>query len=416
MRNSGSLVLLYFFMLATLTFGQHGHRKVDPLHSVFGNPTQPVWKYQLAYSRIGGQNIPSYNLFRENQRGKTFYLSVSDNGLEYTQSYRVTQVTGAVILFPLNNDDRYQLDIGGTHDDIKEVDKSNNTYFSRFTYRPSRKMWFRLGYEAFDGYEAGHGSEPYVETTQNSQYLAGKYNLGTLTPVVLAGTGDTDETNSKIFGAGCFAVGPKNTFIFAGEIQSSESEENVRTIALGRWASFRPDNLPSGLFIWKHKSNYDFQLGALFLGKRNQFVRPAALGMVTGMYISSAALRANSRLRQRKLSPVHDSYQSADYSIYYVHLNQVIFDGSNNVGFTALQFYKHSREFEFSAFSQPALGIFYTQETSPVFNPNSFQFDDEQEQYISYQLSMLLMGKFSAEVLHVPDLEEYTFALSYIFK
>ncbi len=88
-----------------------------------------------------------------------------------------------------------------------------------------------------------------------------------------------------------------------GNIKSNDESENVSTFAIGRWAPFRPDGLPSGIFVWKHKDNYDFQLGGIFFGRRNRFVRPAAVGMLTGMFIgdsvtSSVFGQLRSRLKQ----------------------------------------------------------------------------------------------------------------------
>jgi len=141
-----------------------------------------------------------------------------------------------------------------------------------------------------------------------------------------------ENTNNRLCD-GILLDGPFETYIFG-----TDEAEDTRTLAIGRWAPFRPDGLPSGFFIWKHRFDYDFQLGGIFFGRRNRFVRPAAVGMLTGMFVSSVTLRVNSQLRRRKLRMITDDYENSDFSFYYVHLNQKI-TPTSNVGFSVFQFF-----------------------------------------------------------------------------
>jgi hypothetical protein len=176
-----------------------------------------------------------------------------------------------------------------------------------------------------------------------------------------------------------------------------------------------PDGFPSGFFVWKHKSDYDFQLGGIFFGRRNRFVQPAAVGMVTGMFISSITLRVNSLLRQRKLMMISDDYENSDYSLYYVHLNQEI-TPTSNVGFTVLQFFKFFTDTEFWIFNDPVVGVFYNEETNPIFDSNTFSLVDKKENYFSYQIGTKIFENFLIEAIHSPIKHELTFAIAYLLK
>ncbi|MDP2366333.1 MAG: hypothetical protein Q8M94_21480, partial [Ignavibacteria bacterium] len=177
----------------------------------------------------------------------------------------------------------------------------------------------------------------------------------------------------------------------------------------------RPDGFPSGFFVWKHQSDYDFQLGGIFFGRRNRFVQPAAVGMLTGMFISSITLRVNTQLRQRQLMMITDDYENSDYSLFYVHLNQEI-TPTSNVGFTVLQFFKLFTDTEFWIFNDPVVGVFYTEETNPTFDRKTFSLVDKKENYFSYQIGTKIFKIFLIEAIHSPAKYELTFALSYFLK
>ncbi len=104
--------------------------------------------------------------------------------------------------------------------------------------------------------------------------------------------------------------------MFGGLLRGGQAAETVRTIALGRWAPFRPDGLASLFYIWKHRKHYDFHLAGLFYGRHNLFVRPAALGMTQGIFLSNLGLHENSRLRRRQLMTITDENRNADLSIF----------------------------------------------------------------------------------------------------
>jgi len=398
----------------SLTHNNNAHQNnLDPRYSVFGPPRSAQWKFQLSYTNSNNRGASSFNFYRKDQRDKTIFFSILNNGLDNTYQYRVQQIMGGIILFPFNDDDRYQFDIGGTFDKIKDTTLNNIAFFSRFTYRPNRELWMRVGFEYYDGYDLGQGNIPYVNSALNSYYLAAKYKIGFLSPVGVIGGGKADANINNRFGGGILLEGPLETYAFGGYIKSSDEFENTRTLAIGRWAPFRPDGLPSGFFVWKHRSDYDFQLGGIFFGRRNRFVQPAAVGMITGMFISSITLRVNSLLRQRKLMMIQEDYENSDYSLYYVHLNQEI-TPTNNVGFTVLQFFKLFSDIGFWIFNDPVVGVFYTEETNPIFDSKTFSLVDKKENYFSYQIGTKIFRNFLIEVIHVPARQDLTFALAYI--
>ena len=400
----------------SLTHNNSTHQNnVDSRYSVFGPPQPAHWKFQLSYMNSDNEGASSFNFYRKDQRDKTIFFSILNNALDNTKQYRIQQISGGIILFPFNDDDRYQFDVGGTFDKIKDTTLNNSTIFSRFTYRPNRELWMRVGFEYYDGYELGHGSNPYITSILNSYYLAAKYKIGFFSPVAVVGGGHADEINNNRFGGGALLEGPFETYLFGGYIKSTDESENTRTLAIGRWAPFRPDGFPSGFFIWKHKSDYDFQLGGIFFGRRNRFVQPAAVGMISGMFVSSITLRVNSQLRQRKLMMISDDYENSDYSFYYVHLNQKI-TSTSNVGFTALQFFKLFTDTKFWIFNDPAVGVFYNEETNPIFDSNTFALVDKKENYFSYQIGTKIFEDFIIEAIHSPTKQELTFAISYLLK
>lgn len=395
----------------------NSHQKnVDPRYSVFGLPAPVQWKFQTSFMNTDHENVSAFNLYKKNQRDKTIFLSIINNGLDNTSQYRVRQISGGAVLFPFNDDDRYQFELGGTFDDINNTSLYNSTLLSRFTYRPTAELWLRIGYEYHDGYQLGQGRNPYVSSNLNSYYLSAKYKIGFFSPIGVIGGGKVDEKTNNQFGGGAFITGPWNIYAFGGYIKSTDDIENVRTLAIGRWTPFQPDGLPSGFIIWKHKSDYDFQLGGLFFGKRNLFIQPAATGMTTGMFISSVTLKVNSQLRQRKLLAISEDYENFDHSFFYVHLNQKINNNSNNVGFSAFQFYKLFSDIKFSIFSDPVIGLFFTEEINPIFDINTFSLIDRKEKYISYQVGFKIFESFLMEAIHYPSRDDFTIALSYLLK
>lgn len=400
----------------SLSRNNNSHQNnVEPRYSVFGPPQPAYWKFQLSHMNSDNEGATSFNFYRKDQRDKTIFFSVLNNGLDNTYQYRVQQISGGIILFPVNDDDRYQFDVGGTFDKIKETTFNNATFFSRFTYRPNRELWMRVGYEYYNGHQLGHGSNLYENSTLNSYYFAAKYKMGFFSPVVVISRGIVVGNIYNRFGGGVFLNGPFETYAFGGYIKSTDEFEDTRTLAIGRWAPFRPDGLPSGFFIWKHKSDYDFQLGGVFFGRRNRFVQPAAVGMLTGMFVSSITLRVNSLLRQRKLMMITDDYENSDYSFFYVHLNQEI-TPTSNVGFTVLQFFKLFADKEFWIFNDPVVGIFYSEETNPIFDSKTFSLVDKKENYFSYQIGTKMTESFLIEIIHSPTKHEFTFAISYLLK
>ncbi|MCX6175735.1 MAG: hypothetical protein NTZ27_13365 [Ignavibacteriales bacterium] len=422
MKSSYLLLLLSFFSLITISIAQDEHSRTntseDLSHSVFGPPQPAVWEFQLSYMNEGTNNISSFNFYKKDQRNKTLFFKISDNGLNNRNEFRVQELTGGAVLFPINDDDRYQLDIGGTYDKMKDTSLYGKAFYSRVTLRPQPNLWFRIGAEYFDGSTAGHNTL-YRNTVLNSFYFVGKVNVNKFSLVGLLGKGKIDDVQNTRFGFAGILEGPFNTFILGGYIKSDEPKENVRTLAIGRWAPFRPDGLPSTVFIWKHRDNYDFQLGGIFWGGNNLFVRPAAIGMSQGMFISSAALRENSELRQGQLMSITDDYRNSDFTLFYIYLDQGIemIPGSiNHVGFRAIQLFKIFSEVKFSIFSKPVIGLFYNEETEPEFNAMFHKFIDKQSTFWSFQAGITFYDSFILNIINTPSRGEWTLALSFLMK
>lgn len=362
------------------------------------------------------ENISSFNFYRKDQRNKTLFFKVSDNGLNNRNEFRVKELTGGAGPFPINDDDRYQLDLGGTYDRMNDTSLYGKALYSRMTYRPQPNLWFRVGGEYLDGFTSGHPA-PYRNTILNAYYFAGKVSFDRFAITTLLGRGRIDDVVNTRVGFAGSVEGPFNTFFLAGYIKSDEPKENVRTLALGRWAPFRPDQLPSSVLIWKHRDNYDFVLGGLLWGKTNLLVKPAVIGMSQGMFISSAALRENSELRQGQLMSITDDYRYADITIFYVLMNQGIemMPGNiSHVGFKAVQMFKIFDEVGVGPLSKPVVGVFYNDETEPAFNSAKRRFEDENSTFWSYQAGVTVTNMFILNFIHVPEKSEWTVAFSYI--
>lgn len=392
-------------------------KEEDLRHSVFGPPRPSIWEFQLSYKTEGIENVSSFDFYRKDQRNKTLFFKMANNSLNNRNEFRVQELTGGAILFPINDDDRYQLDIGGTYEKLTDTLLNGKAFYSRATLRSVPGFWFRVGVEYFDGYTVGHNS-PYRNTIVNSNYFVAKYTLDRFSIIGLVGSGKIDDALNTRFGGAGLIEGPYNTFLLGGYIKSDEPKENVRTIAIGRSAPFRADGLPSTIFIWKHRDNYDFQLGGLFWGGNNLFVHPAAIGMSQGIFISSAALRENSELRQGQLMSITDDYRNSDVTLFYVYLSQGIEMIPNNIshiGFRAIQLYKLFNEVKVSVFSKPVIGLFYNEDIEPEFDPLSHKFTDKRNTYFSYQAGMTFYDIIILNVVHIPEKSDWTVALSYIY-
>ncbi len=418
MKKHWFYTLLFLASLLSSLMAQEIHTslrpKTDPRHAVFGSPIPAEWEFQLSTLKDDGESVASFNFYRKDQRNKTLFLRVMNNGLNNRSEFRVRQLTGGAVLFPYKDDDRFQVDLGGTYDALNDTNLIDKIFFSRVTFRPKPYLWFRVGYEFFDGYVPGHPAI-YQNYNLNSGYFVGKIDIGNLSLSGLVGNGKVEEDNFSRYGFGAMLTGPLNTYFFGGYIAASLTEENTRTLGFGRWAPFRPDGLPACFFIWKHKENYDFNLGGVLWGKKNIFVRPAALGMTQGIFISSAALRENADLRRGQLMTITDEYRNADLSVFYVYLNKGIEMSPgkiSHVGFRAVQLFYIFSRLKF----RPVAGVFYNEETEPSFNPISHSFFDSTTNYWSYQFGVTLFDKFILNSICTPEKAEWIVALSYLYR
>jgi hypothetical protein len=421
MKITSFLLPLLSLLLISGSFCQDEHssrnKGEDLRHSVFGPPRPAMWEFQFSYMTEGIENVSSFNFYKKDQRNKTLFFKIANNGLNNRNEFRVQELTGGAVLFPINDDDRYQLDIGGTYEKSQDTVLNGKAFYSRATLRSIPHLWLRVGVEYFDGFTAGNRT-PYRNTIVNSNYFVGKVTVDRFSLVGIIGTGKIDDALNTRFGGAGIIDGPFNTFLLGGYIKSNESKENVWTGAIGRSAPFRPDGLPSTIFIWKHRDNYDFQLGGLFWGGNNLFVHTAAIGMSQGIFISSAALRENSELRRGQLMSITDDYRNSDVTVFYVYLNQgiEIMPGDiNHIGFRAIQLYKIFSKVKVSVFSKPVIGLFYNEETEPVFNTLSHRFTDRQKTYFSYQAGMTFYDDFILNVIHTPEKSDWIVAFSYLY-
>lgn len=69
----------------------HQHNE-DPRYSVFGPPQPAYWKFQLSHMYSDNEGTFSFNFYRKDQRDRTIFFSIVNNGFENTNQYRVQQI------------------------------------------------------------------------------------------------------------------------------------------------------------------------------------------------------------------------------------------------------------------------------------------------------------------------------------
>jgi hypothetical protein len=62
------------------------------------------------------------------------------------------------------------------------------------------------------------------------------------------------------------------------------------------------------------------------------------------------------------------------------------------------------------------VGIFYNEETNPVFDSKTYSLVDKKENYLSYQIGFRIMNSFLLEAIHSPENEGFTIAFSYLIR
>jgi len=381
-----------------------------------GEDSFPSSETQVSIIQDDGEAISSINYYQMNNFNKTLFFRLMDNGWNNRNEFRVTQLTGGGVWFPLKNKKMFQLQIGGTVDAIKDSLKTNLTFMSRATYRPKKGYWFRVGFESFNGHTLNEVRMMEKEQTQ-SLYTAGKLDMYKFGIIGIAGTRQDRSNSGSFSGAGAMIGGPFNTFAFIGKIRGIEFEQDINTTVVGRWASWEADGVPSGIFVQRDKKNYTFQIGGLFFGKKNLFIRPAVLGMTHGIFIGSIALRENAELRQKQLMSITDDHRYANVSLLYVALDQKISITPfqlNTVGFRTARAITQWIDFEFHPVSTPTIGIYFTEETTPVFNPITFSFDDVKVTYTSFHIGATFANRFILGLVHSPEQKEWTAAVSFV--
>ncbi|MBI4947094.1 MAG: hypothetical protein HY840_11915 [Bacteroidetes bacterium] len=434
MKTKQHLFTVLIFLISVPLFAQdgnakpdstkqapHGHGNADPKHSVYGPPMPAKWKFQLAYDYRQEEGTPAFNFYKKNQRDRTLFFTIRDNSYDNINQYRVQRIAAGAALFPIKNDDRFQFDLGGVLDKIIDSTLYNKTLYSRLTWRATKKLWLRAGFEYSDEYkyyENHLGVGVYTKSLLSSYYFSAKYKIGFFTPIAVVGNGTKDTTTNTRYGAGAMLNGPKGTFLFGGYIKSTDETEDTRTLAIGRSANFGPDAFPSSIYVWKHKNDYDFHLGALFFGKtRNRLVKPATDGMTNGMFISTITLRENSLLRQRQFLTITDDFENGEYSIFFIHMNVKIPMGPStvvNAGFSSLQFFKLFTNTKFWIFSEPVIGLFYNEETTPEFNLTTMKMGDKTERFFSFQVGSKIKNKFMFHIISEPTRSGIIGAVSYL--
>lgn len=385
-------------------------------YSLKGENGFPSTETQVSFVQDEGVSVSSINFYRMEDFNKTIFFRLMDNGWNNRNEFRVTQLTGGGVWSPFDNKRLLQIQLGSTVEKIKDSLETNLTFMSRATYRPKKGYWFRMGFESFNGHALNEFQLMDKEQTE-SFYGAGKLDMYKFGIIGLGGFRQDQSYSGSFIGGGAMMGGPLNTFTFYGKIKGATFEQDIQTFAFGRWASWEADGIPSGIFIQREKKNYKFQIGGLFIGRKNLFIRPAVLGMTHGMFIGSIALRENSELRQKQLMTITDDHRYANLTLMYVALDQkisIIPTQMNTVGFRTARAITQFIDFDFYSISSPTFGIYLTEETTPLFNPKTYSFEDAIDVFTSIQIGATISNRIILGLLHSPTRDEWTLAVSFI--
>jgi hypothetical protein len=409
LKAYGIITLLLCALFINPLFSQESQSP----YSVFGPPRPAEWEFQAATSQGNPdsfnesswyrKNFNGFSWYRKNQRQKTHFMSLyqMEDGADSQ-----LRLSAGTVLFPYNDDDRVQLELGGSVSN-SETRVSEIDFMTRLTLRPLPWLWVRAGYEGLDNGDSETRKLDH-RLDEQTQYFALKISSGSWQFTGAAGAQSEQESTARLLGGGVYKMIGQNYFVFAGRLLGFDADESVRTLAFGRWAPFRPDGKPSMVYIWKHKNNYDFQLGALFLGGSNLFVRPAALGMTQGVFLSNLGLTENSALRRRQLMAINDESRNSNLSVFYVTVDQdieLIPGQLNNHSVRAVKFFKLFPKFGQYGFSTPIAGFFYNHETIPVI--------DFSDTYFSGQVGVYYKKRHLLNLIYRPDEHEWTLAYSF---
>ena len=136
-------------------------------------------------------------------------MRLMHDGMDNRNQFQVNQLAGGIKLFPYHNDDRFQVEFGGTYNAIKDTSLANKLLYSRITFRLKKSFWFRLGYESKNGYTTKQPSS-FQDANKNAGYFAGRFAIHKLYLIAFLGRGKIYDSNNTRYGFAGLVKGPLN--------------------------------------------------------------------------------------------------------------------------------------------------------------------------------------------------------------
>lgn len=274
---------------------------------------QPIkWDFRGTYD---SSNQGSLMILGGDEHGKTLFGRI-------TKDDESLFAGGGIKLFVLNN----KLEFKGVGAYTSSKEDSSRELGVYATFRnyigKGRLLRLQLGHENESSTADGISSVTYVNYANANFPLTSRLDLnGILSRVSIDG---------KIFigkGAGFTAYLPANFFASANMTSSSDpNKRQSKTLAFGRFAGYANEKHPTGFLIYRDDKTSEFYLGGFFVGGKQQLVKPAATGILRGVFEGESLLEEFKDLRGfSDVSSTGVISDIAALSFFYVSFDQQIF-------------------------------------------------------------------------------------------
>ncbi len=403
-----ALLSAIFFLLSSFYNKETLAQEKKPEHkttstSMWG-PQRP-WEYEGIFSYTNNPEFSEYSLvgWGGNHRGKGFAGSLSR---KIESDVRSDELNLGVRQFPL-------VYIPGTSETLADLLETKGALRIQNDKNSSETDWaiyLTLRTFPFDRYvKAYYGHEIVDKSTgdnQRSDFLSVRTNINSFLDV-LAVTSNVEEDNKQRthLGGGMLFYFPGNFYTSLNLTRNSDKDQgDMTTISVGRYADYFGENFPTFFFTYRGDNQKGIYLGGLMIGGKQQFVKPAAVGIAEGFFSSSAALPDLKTLRRfEEFGVFSNDYEIAALVAFYTKFKTKIPGTGLNAGAEELDIYWTPLE-EFLGLH---LDFALVEETSPNFR----EMKDDKKQY--YIIGLGLWPHKNIEVLgsYTPKKQEISAAV-----
>jgi len=393
------LGLSLFFYLSPFVqqdaLAQEMEEESNSRHFVYG-PERPMeFEVRGSYKLGDGFDEASIVGLVENQRGINYLISYKKRIGDIGDDKEIFAF--GTRLFPFG-------DMGEFKVVFEDNPESVNSGFY-FTYRnffDNRYLKLRFGHEEVN---PDSGDKKTANILSVRTEVTKKFELNML----VSNDNRNHETDSH-FGFGTTFYFPNNFYLSANLTTTSNSAEDpTKTISIGRFASYHNEKLPTGFLTYRGNGTKAFYLAGFMFGGKQQFVRPAAIGMSEGFFFGSAALSELRNLRgMNDFGVFTTEYEIAEYVLFATYLD-IDIPGTN------LSTIVKGINFSFSPNLKSSdknvhLDFAYGKEITPNFRTMNHDEDD----FTSIGGGVSL-GKLELGLSHILKSKEYSFGVRYQF-